>query len=168
MAKRWEVMASLVNQHNLRVGAEIGVADGKFFSFMLDHCPELSMACIDPWAPTPFYDQFWKPEVHDRNLRLAQERAARFDGRCKLWRGASIQIAPAFGDGHFDFVFIDADHSYEGASSDIAAWTPKVRPGGFICGHDYQPRFQGVIDAVDEVFPRPELKSDNVWIARKD
>ncbi len=38
--------------------------------------------------------------------------------------------------------------------ADLAAWLPKVKPGGWIGGHDYantDPRFRfGVTEAVDE------------------
>jgi predicted O-methyltransferase YrrM len=39
-------------------------------------------------------------------------------------------------DGQVDFVFIDGDHSYEGAKRDHNKWGSKVRPGGFIIHHD--------------------------------
>jgi precorrin-6B methylase 2 len=39
-------------------------------------------------------------------------------------------------DRHIDFVFIDGDHSYEGAKRDHNKWGAKVRPGGFIIHHD--------------------------------
>jgi GT2 family glycosyltransferase/predicted O-methyltransferase YrrM len=35
-----------------------------------------------------------------------------------------------------DFLFIDADHSYERARSDWMQWTPFVRPGGHVALHD--------------------------------
>ena len=57
-------------------------------------------------------------------------------------------------DGFFDFVFIDANHSYEAVREDVAAWAPKVRSGGIVSGHDYYPgksyKQCGVIQAVDE------------------
>ena len=39
-------------------------------------------------------------------------------------------------DAQVDFVFIDGDHSYEGAKRDHNQWGSKVRPGGFIIHHD--------------------------------
>ena len=35
-----------------------------------------------------------------------------------------------------DFLFIDADHSYERAASDWRTWAPFVRPGGHVALHD--------------------------------
>jgi len=42
-----------------------------------------------------------------------------------------------FFDSTLDAVFIDADHSEEAVSRDIAAWWPKVKPGGILAGHDF-------------------------------
>lgn len=36
-----------------------------------------------------------------------------------------------------DFLYIDADHSYEGVLADLLAWVPHVRSGGLIVGDDY-------------------------------
>jgi predicted O-methyltransferase YrrM len=36
-----------------------------------------------------------------------------------------------------DFLYIDADHSYEGVLADLYAWVPHVRSGGLILGDDY-------------------------------
>lgn len=47
-----------------------------------------------------------------------------------------------------DFVYVDADHSYESASDDINNWYPKVRIGGVFGGHDIG--IHSVIKAVVE------------------
>ena len=36
----------------------------------------------------------------------------------------------------FDIVYIDADHSYTSVMQDIGYWSPKVKNGGYLCGHD--------------------------------
>ena len=50
------------------------------------------------------------------------------------------------------FVFVDADHSYEGVRDDIAHWEPLVAPGGILAGHDHTDQFPGVKRACVEAF----------------
>lgn len=38
-------------------------------------------------------------------------------------------------------VFIDARHDYESVANDIKLWSPKVKIGGVLCGHDYSLSF---------------------------
>lgn len=52
----------------------------------------------------------------------------------------------------FDVLYIDGDHSYEGASADLANYSPFVRSGGLILMHDVlcPDTFPGVRRAFDE------------------
>jgi predicted O-methyltransferase YrrM len=52
-------------------------------------------------------------------------------------RCGSVEAASTFQDQSLDFVFIDARHTFDAVSQDLAAWWPKLRPGGLIAGHDY-------------------------------
>lgn len=40
-------------------------------------------------------------------------------------------------DQQWDMVYIDGLHTFEGVSFDIAHYKTIIKPGGFICGHDY-------------------------------
>ena len=40
-------------------------------------------------------------------------------------------------DQQWDMVYIDGLHTYEGVSYDIANYKTIIKPGGFVCGHDY-------------------------------
>lgn len=62
--------------------------------------------------------------------------------------GVGMGIAPR----DCDFVFIDADHTYESLLQDLGAWWPLVRPGGAIAGHDHTPNFPGIERACREFF----------------
>lgn len=48
-----------------------------------------------------------------------------------------VEASKLFKDKSLDFVFIDADHSYESVKEDIEHWKPKVKPGLVLAGHDY-------------------------------
>lgn len=39
-----------------------------------------------------------------------------------------------------DLLFIDGDHSYDGAMADFEAYRPLVRPGGWVAFHDIVPQ----------------------------
>ena len=59
------------------------------------------------------------------------------DKRVRAIAGPSEQIMRRFPDEHFDWVYIDSDHSYVGVSKDITAAAPKVKPGGFLIFNDF-------------------------------
>ena len=57
--------------------------------------------------------------------------------RARLVRKPSVEAAPTFADASIDWIFIDGDHTYDGAIADLKAWYPKVRRGGLVSGDDY-------------------------------
>ncbi len=169
MKPRWEVIAGLVKEHGLRVGAEIGVAEGRFSSALLKLCPDLTLYGVDPYLPEykTWDGGSWDETRQAQNCIKARVIAKRFKNRFSLIEAPSTDAARGFDDGSLDFVFIDADHSYEAVMSDIAAWLPKVRPGGWITGHDYNSvLFPGVVSAVKENFAKFSTDQDHVWIAQ--
>jgi len=128
-----------------RFGAEIGVFTGDLSKRLLARRPELTLYMVDSWSAehsTAFkesddfhatLDQYQQDIFAD----MAKMGTSFAGDRAKILRKDSLAAAREIADGALDFVFIDADHSYEGCSSDIAAWFPKVKPGGLISGHDY-------------------------------
>jgi len=73
-----------------------------------------------------------------------------------------------FEDRTVDFVYIDSWHHYSIVCMDIATWLPKVRPGGWIAGHDYHRRLNSqVIPAVKALLSTPDkVFVDDSWIKR--
>jgi predicted O-methyltransferase YrrM len=68
--------------------------------------------------------------------------------RVAAHRQPSVEAARNFADQSLDLIFIDARHTYEAARDDLAAWWPKLKPGGLIAGHDYtnSPGVRGAVD----------------------
>ena len=65
----------------------------------------------------------------------------------------SVDAAASFPDDTLDWVYIDADHSYEGVKGDLDAFYRTVKSGGFLAGDDYRQAgwlWDGVVRAVDE------------------
>lgn len=85
----------------------------------------------------------------------------------------SVEAAKQYADNSLFFVFIDGSHLYEAVKEDILAWLPKVKPGGFIGGHDIDQteEFNGVRKAVDEIIGAKNIKIYNKgwasWLHRK-
>ena len=60
-------------------------------------------------------------------------------------------VISAFGGGQIDFLFIDADHSYEAVRQDCEDYSPLVTPGGLVAFHDIEPN------------PNPGFGVDRLW-----
>lgn len=73
-------------------------------------------------------------------LNVYMARVKPFGSRAQLFVGKSLDLAALVKPESADFVFIDADHSYEGIVADIAAWRKIVKPGGILAGHDFDKR----------------------------
>lgn len=48
------------------------------------------------------------------------------------------------------FLFIDGDHTPEGVRKDVELFFPLLVPGAIVAFDDYQPRFNGVVEAANE------------------
>lgn len=122
----------------LRLGCEVGVQCGEHAETLLQAGVDF-LFLVDLWAQQP--DYFDVANVHDAHHQQNYEetliRMAKYPGRFSVKRGASVALAREFNDGYFDFVYIDANHNLEPVRADLRAWYPKVRPGGWLCGHDF-------------------------------
>jgi len=173
--RRWEVLAGLCQQMNAKTFVEVGCREGRTTGFLLENIPELQVIAIDPWAPIANADEDYKEwdfaqierdfwiNVGVHRDRVSQKRMLSLDAA-----KAATPPVPILRE--YDIVFIDAGHDYDNALADIKAWWPLVRDGGYLCGHDYQHRFPGVMRAVAKAFPllRVAVCPDSVWVVQKD
>jgi predicted O-methyltransferase YrrM len=73
-------------------------------------------------------------------------------------KGNSSDVLLTYPDDYFDMIYIDADHGYVGCKRDLVVSRLKVKPNGWIMGHDYEINMSkaktawefGVKKAVDE------------------
>jgi hypothetical protein len=166
-------LTKLIRRYGLRVGVEVGVAEGKMTRVLLENNGDLKLYGVDYWPPDHPVDhpeqmngaKVVGPEESANRKRKFLKVVKDYHGRCKLIELPSLQAAAGFDDGSLDFVFIDADHSFEGVREDIIAWLPKVRSGGWLTGHDYnRPEMPGVTQAVRLELGEVKEKPGFVWV----
>lgn len=129
-------LTSLYRELGFKVGAEIGVEQGKFSFEICRDNPGVKLYCIDPWKAYRRYVDHVSQSKLDRFYEEAVERLKGFD--CTFVRKFSLDAAKDFAPGSLDFVFIDGNHHFDFVVQDIIAWVPIVREGGLVCGHDYR------------------------------
>jgi len=142
--------------------AEIGVAEGEFSDHILKSAQPASLHLIDPWAfqnqadylaDHNNVDQGSQDSRYEMILKKFESEIAR--GQVVVHRGFSQDLAATFEDGYFDWIYIDAMHTFEAVLRDLRVFRPKLKPGGLILGHDYADHLNsqkmnfGVVPAVD-------------------
>src|SRR5690242_6325188 len=124
------------------VFVEIGAWKGRSTAYM-------AVEIINSGKPIEFYtvDQWLgveEPEYRRDPDVVAGRLFSTFLGNIAAVRdhvvplhGSSTAAATRFADRSIDFVYLDADHAYAAVKADLAAWWPKLRPGGVIAGDDW-------------------------------
>ncbi len=156
MGNHRKTLTALARKERWTLGAELGVDRGQLSRELLDAVPALHLIGVENFSLHPEY----RHEVES----LPERYGARF----RLIEMETHEAADLVLDGSIDFVFIDADHSVEAVADDIARWRPKVKPGGWLGGDDYNPaNFPGVVQAVDRAFQKKaHILPGRVWGVR--
>jgi len=163
---RFKLFPSTMKEMGFKTGAEVGVLTGKYSKWLCTKIRGLKLYLIDPYVSYKEYSEFRTPEDMKRYEKEARERVAQFD--CKFIKKFSMDAVKDFADESLDFVFIDANHSFEYCYDDIREWSKKVRKGGIVSGHDYSPYMWGVKKAVDKWVGENNINplfliGQNVW-----
>lgn len=166
---RWHVIADRCPK--AEVGVEVGVLYGTLSKNLLRIIPTLALYMVDRWAEYPEESKLSTSRVtrqpqqwFEDAFETCKENVRPYGSRAVILQtdsasAGNLVLAPV------DFVFIDADHTYDGVIEDINIWSPKVKKGGWLIGHDYgSARHEDVKRAVDDVFgSRVEVDADHTW-----
>jgi predicted O-methyltransferase YrrM len=171
-AKNYVILAKILASHDaikLGRGAEIGVLYGDTSLYLLHQFRNLYLFSVDPYLP---YDEPNRTAADlARYEGYARKQLEPFGSQSIMVKKTSVEAAPSIPDESLDFVFIDAQHTYEACTEDIRTWFPKVRRGGLLTGHDY--RWDGVNRAVHEFAQKMNLRgyftpgASDVWFFQK-
>ena len=72
--------------------------------------------------------------------RVASQRIKRHahETRVEILVEYSTKFLPRVPDGHFDWIYLDSTHSYEGTRAELSALRAKVKSGGIVAGDDWR------------------------------
>jgi predicted O-methyltransferase YrrM len=133
MQYRWEIteLAKLVQSMKPRVVLEVGTAHGgTLFVFSRFAAHDATIISIDqpvgyPKWREPLYKEFAGPGQQIHLIRADSHEEEAVLALSNILNGRKI-----------DFLFIDADHSYDGVKRDYELYSPFVREGGVMAFHD--------------------------------
>jgi hypothetical protein len=166
--ERWMQLSTWLEGMEAPKGAEIGVFAGELSCRLLQK-PDLTLTMVDSWKQGDGGDDFHAnlSQTQQDYYLGATKAATAFAGeRARILVKDSVDAAKEIEDHSLDFVFIDANHTYEACKADVEAWLPKVKHTGFIAGHDYEnPGYPswGVKRAVEEVLGTVEVGANYCW-----
>ena len=146
ITKLLEILSDVKPKTILEIGTARG---GTLFLFAQAADPEATIISIDlPGGPFGGGYPLWRIPIYKAFAKRKQ--------RIYLVRGDSHdpktleKVQRILGDRKLDFLFIDADHTYEGVKKDFEMYSPLVREGGIIAFHDIVPHDR-VHDPEDKV-----------------
>ena len=142
--------------------AEIGVANGDFSHEILTAVAPARLHLIDPWEHQDRADyakdvsNVAEADQEGRFNAVLARFCAEIDRQTvRVYRDYSDDAAVFLKDGQLDWIYIDGMHTEEAAYGDLITYQHKVKPDGFIVGHDYTNHVQaqqwnfGVVEAVN-------------------
>ncbi len=119
-------------------GVEIGVQAGEFSKTIRTSWKGKFLHLVDRWKYNPNYNDIANlSDEEQKKLYLKVVELFADDPSVMIHRMDSLVASQSFPDNYFDWIYIDADHSYAGCKSDLNAWYPKLKPGGIFAGHDF-------------------------------
>ena len=147
--------------------AEIGSYAGESTTIFAQRASRIY--AIDPWVnyveknPTQMVSMQDLPEAEAAFDKVL----ARFPSIIIKVRGYSADVVKDVPDKSLDVVYIDGNHEYKHVIEDVNIWTPKIKVGGVIAGHDYADNiYHDVKRAINEMFGKPDKVYDDMSWAK--
>jgi hypothetical protein len=152
------------------VGAEIGVCLGVTTEMIMKNVSIHNLFAVDNY-PT-YIDWNGLPITTERQNKIKDHAFNRLNGYdcVEFVYEDSSKFSSSIDDESLDFIFIDADHSYEGALRDFKQFWPKVKSGGIFSGHDLNiPTVNKALrEFLGDKFNSLIAVENNAWLIYKD
>jgi predicted O-methyltransferase YrrM len=158
-------LSDLINYCNLKsaIMLEVGSYAGESTNIFWQSQKFREIHCLDPWLAgydSTDYASNHMGGIEEEFLKFASDKKEIF-----IHKNFSDEIDRIFSDEFFDFIYIDACHTYEAVCADITKCLPKIKKTGFIAGHDYNDSTFNVTQAVlDKLGVPHKIFSDSSWV----
>jgi len=127
--------------------------------------PQSTLHCVDHFHGS---EEHAEMDTSDMFARF-RENIEKFGvaDRIEVLAKTTLEAADEFQPNSIDFILLDASHDYESVKADLAAWYGKLRAGGVLFCDDYDPRWPGVMQAVDETKLSGKVVTRALWMHQK-
>ena len=140
-----------LNPRNI-IAAEIGVSSGAHAHEILKYKFQGldikidKLYLVDIWHFKKNYSQIINKKISQKNYNKVLELKKKYSN-IKIIKNYSLQAAKKFKNNYFDFLYLDANHSYKAVYQDLKCWFPKLKKNGIFAGDDFAPYYPDVIKA---------------------
>lgn len=141
-------------------GVELGVFKGEFTQQILRTVKPKMLYLIDLWE--------YNEDIHSANFDEKPDMIKNYEHVKKRYerlknvmikRGYSDQELQKLANDSLDWIYVDADHRYEGVKKDLEIAIKKVKKNGIIAGDDYiEKQGWGVVKAVNEFLETKQVE----------
>ncbi len=156
-----EDMYKMFADLGFKTGLETGIEKGKNAQTMYEIIPNLHLYGVDSYKQHPHASYAYHAAIRNWNPKSLnmwkQQCLKRMEGRnFTLLQNFTEDAVRDLKDNSLDFIYLDADHSYDFVMQDIILLGRKVKKGGIISGHDYfndndtSKRRAKIIQAIDD------------------
>jgi hypothetical protein len=125
------------------------------------------VTAIDPWdLEGNVYDPPFT-EIDSKRWAEYRVRELGYAERIELVQAFSFEVGSDWSGKPVGLLFVDGDHTRDGARLDIETWAPHLAPGAIIAVDDYHhPDWPGVAEAVDELVAEGVLAPVTIYHER--
>lgn len=166
-----KTLAQCVVETNAKVCVEVGSFIGTGSTIILAGlmaARDGTLYCVDRFDIDLFRFQGVKRSHYEQFI--INISAMGFSKVVHALKGESTAIAVRTSQLGADLIYIDSAHTKQAVVADIKAWLPHLRPGGIICGDDYNTNHHGVAvsQAVHMMFPSHHSLGRFWWAIKGD
>ena len=124
---------------------EVGVWQGEFSNKIYNICSPKKLVLVDSWT----YDEQVRgcaPQVDGKeplSQKFFDDAKNKTYSKFKNVKEVlildqnSINASSNYNDNYFDYIYLDAEHTYQAVSNDLDIWYPKLKINGVFFGDDY-------------------------------